>query len=161
MNMPCSSSEDMIEVTCKVFGSTATETIPFPPLRLYFNVTDYLTISGTLKYFELGHKLLTERFMADEVTAYVIAMKNVVHLAQRKNLLQEKSSPLRSRIPLETRTEISLPRDGDRVCLCFHIVATNLRISATTWHPCETSSSNFRIQHCQRFSSEVSGFSRP
>ena len=51
MNLPCSSLEDMAEVTCKVFGPAPnpTETIPFPPLLIYSNVIDHLALRGTLK----------------------------------------------------------------------------------------------------------------
>ena len=56
INLPCSSLEDMAEVTCKVIGPSANpaETIPFPPLLIYSNVIDHLALRGTLKYLEGG-----------------------------------------------------------------------------------------------------------
>ena len=46
MNLPCSSLEDMAEVTGKVFGPAPnpTETIPFPPVLIYSNVIDHLAL---------------------------------------------------------------------------------------------------------------------
>ena len=46
MNLPCTSLEEMAEVTCKVFGPTANhaETIPFPPVLIYSNVIDHLAL---------------------------------------------------------------------------------------------------------------------
>ena len=50
MNLPCSSLEEMPEVTCKIFGPAAnhSETIPFPPLLIYSNVIDHLALRGSI-----------------------------------------------------------------------------------------------------------------
>ena len=73
MNLPCSSLEEMAEVTCKVFGPTAnhSETIPFPPILIYSNVIDHFALRGTLKHFEGGNRRLTEAVMTGEVVAYI------------------------------------------------------------------------------------------
>ena len=86
MNLPCTSLEEMTEVTCKVFGPAAnhTETIPFPPLLVYSNVIDHLALRASLKYFEGSNRRLTEELKTGEVVAYVEAMRNVIRSVQRK-----------------------------------------------------------------------------
>ena len=86
MNLPCSSLEEMAEVTCKVFGPTAnhSETIKFPPIRIYINIIDQLALRGTLKHFEGGNRRLTEAVMTGEVVAYIETMRNVIGKVQRK-----------------------------------------------------------------------------
>ena len=86
MNLPCSSLEEMAEVTCKIFGPAAnhSETIPFPPLLIYSNVIDHLALRGALKYFEGGNRRLTEEVKTSEVVAYIEVMRNVIGRVQRK-----------------------------------------------------------------------------
>ena len=85
MNLPCSSLEDMAEVTCKVIGSSANpaETIPFPPLLIYSNVIDHLALRGTLKYLE-GGKTNDREVMTGEVVSYIEAMRSVIRPVERK-----------------------------------------------------------------------------
>ena len=143
MNMPCSTLEDMIEVTCKVFGPALTETIPFPPLLVFSNVIDHLAVRGKLNRFEPERQQFTEEFVTNEVTAYLDSMRKVVRLAQRKRTDASVifvSPPGYIHLPRQLQqflylvTEAAHARD-----LPFYIVAPNLRISAMTWRPCDTS----------------------
>ena len=55
MNMPCSLPKNLIEVTNKVFGPAATETIsPVPPLLIFCNVISHFALRGTQRYLEPG-----------------------------------------------------------------------------------------------------------
>ena len=143
MNMPCSTLEDMIEVTCKVFGPALAETIPFPPLLVFSNVIDHLAVRGKLNRFEPERQLFTEEVVTNEVTAYLDSMRKVVRLAQRKRTDASVifvSPPVYIHLPRQLQqflylvTEAAHARD-----LPFYIVAPNLRISAMTWRPCDTS----------------------
>ena len=149
MNLPCSSLEGMAEVTCRVFGPSAnhSETIPFPPLLIYRNVFDHLALRGTLKYFEGGNRRLTEEVMTGEVAAYVEVMRNVIGRAQRKK-------PMVGVIFVSPSEYTYLPKPLQQLLyllseaahaqnLHFYIVAPNLKVSAMTWRPCETSYSAF------------------
>ena len=89
MNMPCTSLEDMLEVTCKILDPAAAETIPLPSILIYCNVLDHIGLRGTLRYFEDGHSRYTEGFMTNEVTAHVTSMRNVVRTLQRKTSTAE------------------------------------------------------------------------
>ena len=149
MNLPCTSLEEMAEVTCKVFGPAANhaETIPFPPLLIYGNVIDHLALRGTLRYFAESNRNLTEEVMTAEVTAYIETMRNVIRRAQQKK-------PAVGVVFVSPPGYVYLPRPLQQLLyliseaayaqkLSFHIVAPNLRVSATTWRPCENSYSAF------------------
>ena len=143
MNMTCTSLSEMAKVTDKIFAPAAAETIPLPPILVYFNVLDHLALRGTLKVFEPGHPRFTEGFVTDEVTAYVEAMSHIT-----RTMKSEKSTigtdfmshpgyiflprPIQQFLYLVL--EAAYARD-----LNFYLVAPNLRISATTWRPCEAS----------------------
>ena len=149
MNLPCTSLEEMAEVTCKVFGPTVnhTETIPFPPILIYSNMIDHLALRGTLKYFEGGNRRLTEEVMTGEVVAYVEAMKNVIRRVQRMK-------PVVGVVFVSPPGYVYLPKPLQQLLylvseasysqnLSFYIIAPNLRVSATTWRPGENSYSAF------------------
>ena len=145
MNLPCSSLEEMAEVTCKVFGLTAnhSETIPFPPILIYSNVIDRLALRGTLKHFEGGNRRLTEAVMTGEVMAYIETMKNVIGKIQRKKPTVSVifvSPPGYIYLPLPLQQLLYLLSEAAHAQnLQFYIVAPNLRVSAMTWRPCENS----------------------
>ena len=145
MNLPCTSLEEMAEVTCKVFGPTVnhTETIPFPPILIYSNMIDHLALRGTLKYFEGGNRRLTEKVMTGEVIAYVEAMRNVIRRVQRMK-------PVVGVVFMLPPGYVYLPKPLQQLLylvseasysqnLSFYIIAPNLRVSATTWRPGENS----------------------
>ena len=145
MNLPCTSLEEMTEVTCKVFGPAVnhTETIPFPPLLIYSNVIDHLAFRATLKYFEGGNHRLTEELMTGEVVAYVEAMRTVIrHVQKKKHTIGVifVSPPGYVLLPKPLQQFLYLVSEAAYAQnLYFHIVAPNLRISALTWRPCENS----------------------
>ena len=145
MNLPCSSLEEMAEVTCKVFGPTAnhSETIPFPPILIYSNVIDHLAFRGTLKHFEGGNRRLTEAVMTGEVVAYIETMRNVIGRVQRKKPTVGVifvSPPGYIHLPLPLQQLLYLLSEAAHAQgIHFHIVAPNLRVSAMTWRPCENS----------------------
>ena len=141
MNLPCTSLEEMAEVTCKVFGHTVnhTETIPFPPILIYSNMIDHLALRGTLKYFEGGNRRLTEEVMTGEVIAYVEAMRNVIRRVQRMK-------PVVGVVFMSPPGYVYLPKPLQQLLylvseasysqnLSFYIITPNLRVSATTWRP--------------------------
>ena len=149
MNLPCTSLEEMAEVTCKVFGPALNhaETIPFPPLLIYSNVFHHLALQGTLRYFADSNRNLTGEMMTAEVTAYIETMRSVIRRAQQKK-------PAVGVVFVSPPGYVYLPRPLQQLLyliseaayaqnLSFHIVAPNLRISATTWRPCENSYSAF------------------
>ena len=84
MNMPCSSLNELVEVTCKVFTPLAAETIQFSPMLEFCNVFDHLALRGTLRYFEPDHARFTEGLNTDEVTAYVETMMNIARTVRSK-----------------------------------------------------------------------------
>ena len=145
MNLPCSSLEEMAEVTCKVFGPTAnhSETIPFPPILSYSNVIDHLALRGTLKHFEGGNRRLTEAVMTGDVVAYIEMMKNVIGRVHRKKptvCVIFVSPPGYIHLPLPLQQLLYLLSEAAHAQnLHFYIVAPNLRVSAMTWRPCENS----------------------
>ena len=145
MNLPCSSLEEMAEVTCKVFGPTAnlSETIPFPPVLVYSNVIDHLALRGTLTYFEGGNRRLTEAEMTGEVVAYIETMRNVIARVQRKRHTVGVifvSPPGYVHLPQLLQQLLYLLSEAAHAHnLHFYIVASNLRVSAMTWRPCENS----------------------
>ena len=145
MNLPCSLLEEMAEVTCKVFGPAAihSEAIPFPPLLIYSNVIDHLPLRGTLKYFEGGNRRLTEEVMTGEVAAYVEVMRKVIGRAQKKKPTVGVifvSPPGYTFLPKPLQQlQYLLSEAGHSQNLHFYIVAPNLKVSAMTWRPCETS----------------------
>ena len=149
MNLPCTTLEEMAEVTCKVFGPTVNhaETIPFHPILIYSNMIDHLALRGTLKYFEGGNRRLTEEVMTGEVVAYVEAMRNVIRRVQRMK-------PVVGVVFVSPPGYVYLPKPLQQLLylvseasysqnLSFYIIAPNLRVSATTWRPGENSYSAF------------------
>ena len=133
----------MAEVTDKIFTPAATGTIPLPPILVYSNVIDHLALRGTLRYFDLQHARFTEGFVTDEVVAYVETMFNITTRMRNKKPNTGTvfvSPPGYIHIPKALKQflylvlEASYARD-----LHFYIVAPNLRINVTTWHPCEAS----------------------
>ena len=145
MNLPCSSLEEMAEVTCKVFGPTAnhSETIPFPPILIYSNVIGHLALRGTVKHFEGGNRRLTEAVLTGEVVAYIETMRNVIGKVQRKKPTVGVifvSPPGYIYLPLPLQQLLYLLSEAAHAQnLHFYIVAPNLRVSAMTWRPCENS----------------------
>ena len=112
LKMSCSSIEDMIKVTRKIFGPAATETIIFPVLLVYCNVINRCSaVRGTFTFFDPLHQRLTEGFMTNEVTCYVEAINIVVRLAQGKKPTTEV---IFVSLPGHFAT-ISLPIDGRSV----------------------------------------------
>ena len=137
MNMPYTSLCEMAEVTDKIFTPVAAETIPLPPILVYSNVID----------FDMQHTQFTERFVTDEVVAYVETMSNIATMMKDKKPNTGTvfvSPPGYMYLPralqqfLYLVLEASYARD-----LQFYIVAPNLRINVTTWRPCEASSPAF------------------
>ena len=135
LNMPCTTLNEMAEVTDKMFTQAGTETIPLPPLLVYSNVIDHLALRGTLEF--------TEGFVTDEVTNYVETMTNIVQAMRRKKATTGTvfmSPPGYVYLPrtlqqfLYLVTEAAYARD-----LPFYIVAPNLRINNNSWRPCEAS----------------------
>ena len=63
MNWPCTSLGEMLEVTSKIIGRAATETIPFPPVLIYCKVLDHLALRSVLQYFNGEHRRCTERLI--------------------------------------------------------------------------------------------------
>ena len=147
MNMPCSTLEDMIEVTCKIFGPALTETIAFPPIPVFSNIIDHLAVRGTLNRFEPERRQSTEEFVTNEVTAYLDSMRKVVRLAQRKRTDASVifvSPPGYIYMPKQLQQFLYLVTEAAHARgLRFFIIAPNLRKSAMTWRPCETSYSAF------------------
>ena len=143
MNMPCTTLNEMAEVTDKVFTQAGTETIPLPPLLVYSNVIDHLALRGTLEFFRPDHERFTEGFVTDEVTNYVETMANIAQTMRRRKAITGTvfmSPPGYVHLPrtlqqfLYLVMEAAYARD-----LAFYIVAPNLRISNNSWRPCEAS----------------------
>ena len=87
MNMPCTTLNEMAEVTDKIFTQAGTETIPLPPLLVYSNVIDHLALRGTLEFFRPDHERFTEGFVTDEVTNYVDTMANIAQAMRRRKAI--------------------------------------------------------------------------
>ena len=144
MNMPSSSwLYEMLEVTCRIFAPAAAQTIPIPPILINSTVLDHLVLRCTLKYFEPDHPRFTEGFVTDEVTAYVEAMANTERTVRNKKATSGAIfvSPPGYMYLSRTRQEflyLLLKAVYPRY-LVFFIMTPNLRISANTWRPCETS----------------------
>ena len=143
LNMPCTTLNEMAEVTDKIFTQAGAETIPLPPLLVYSNVIDHLALRGTLEFFRPDHERFTEGFNTDEVTNYVETMANIVQAMRRKKATTGTvfmSPPGYVYLPrtlqqfLYLVTEAAFARD-----LPFYIVAPNLRINNNSWRPCEAS----------------------
>ena len=137
MNMPYTSLCEMAEVTDKIFTPVAAETIPLPPILVYSNVID----------FDMQHTQFTERFVTDEVVAYVETMSNIATMMKDKK-------PNTGTVFVSPPGYMCLPRALQQFLylvlvasyardLQFYIVAPNLRINVTTWRPCEASSPAF------------------
>ena len=84
MNMPCTTLNEMAEVTDKIFTPTGTETIPLPPIMVYSNVIDHLALRGSLRHFDTQSNRFTEGFVTDEVTAYIETMSYIVTTMKNK-----------------------------------------------------------------------------
>ena len=56
--MPCTSLEEMIEVTLKNFGPAETETIPFPPILTNCNVLDTRALLDVFRCFDVRSNCL-------------------------------------------------------------------------------------------------------
>ena len=143
MNMPCTSLSEMAEVTDKIFAPTAAETIPLPPIVVYSNVLDHLALRGTLKFFEPGHPRFTEGFVTDEVTAYVEAMSHITRTMKSKKsttgtVFMSPPGYMSLPRPIQQLLYLVIEAAYARNLKCY-LVAPNLRISATTWRPCEAS----------------------
>ena len=92
MNMPCTTLNEMAEVTDKMFTPAAAETIPLPPILVYSNVIDHLALRGSLRLFDTLSTRFTEGFVTDEVTAYVETMSHIATMMKIRNQTQEQSS---------------------------------------------------------------------
>ena len=92
MNMPCTTLNEMAEVTDKMFTPAAAETIPLPPILVYSNVIDHLALRGSLRHNDTLSTRFTEGFVTDEVTAYVETMSHIATMMKNKNQTQEQSS---------------------------------------------------------------------
>ena len=77
MNMPCTTLNEMAEVTDKMFTPAAAETIPLSPILVYSNLIDHLALRGSLRHFDTQSTRFTEGFVTDEVTAYVETMSHI------------------------------------------------------------------------------------
>ena len=143
MNMPCTTLNEMAEVTDKIFTPAGTETIPLPPIFVYSNVIDHLALRGSLRHFDTQSNRFTEGFVTDEVTAYIETMFYIVTTMKNKK-------PNTATVFVSPPGYIHLPRALQQFLylvleaayardLHFYIVAPNLRISVTTWRPCEAS----------------------
>ena len=84
MNMPCTTLNEMAEVTDKIFTPAGTETIPLPPILVYSNVIDHLALRGSLRHFDTQSNRFTEGFVTDEVTAYIETMSYIVTTMKNK-----------------------------------------------------------------------------
>ena len=143
MNMPCTTLNEMAEVTDKMFTPAAAETIPLPPILIYSNVIDNLALRGSLRHSDALSTRFTEGFVTDEVTAYIETMSRIATMTRNKKPNTGTvfvSPPGYIYLPralqqfLYLAMEASYARD-----LHFYIVAPNLRINVTTWRPCEAS----------------------
>ena len=84
MNMPCTTLNEMAEVTDKIFTPAGTETIPLPPVLVYSNVIDHLALRGSLRHFDTQSNRFTEGFVTDEVTAYIETVSYIVTTMKNK-----------------------------------------------------------------------------
>ena len=84
MNMPCTTLNEMAEVTDKMFTPAAAETIPLPPILIYSNVIDHLALRGSLRHFDALSTRFTEGFVTDEVTAYIETMSRIATMMRNK-----------------------------------------------------------------------------
>ena len=84
MNMPCTTLNEMAEVTDKMFTPAAAETIPLPPILVYSNVIDHLALRGSLRHFDTLSTRFTEGFVTDEVTAYIETMSHIATMMKNK-----------------------------------------------------------------------------
>ena len=143
MNMPCTTLNEMAEVTDKIFTPAAAETIPLPPILIYSNVIDHLALRGSLRRFDALSTRFTEGFVTDEVTAYKETMSRIATMMKNKK-------PNTGTVFVSPPGYIYLPRALQQFLylvmeasyardLHFYIVAPNLRINVTTWRPCEAS----------------------
>ena len=143
MNMPCTTLNEMAEVTDKMFTPAAAETIPLPPILVYSNVIDHLALRGSLRHFDTLSTRFTEGFVTEEVTAYVETMSHIATMMKNKK-------PNTGTVFVSPPGYIYLPRALQQFLylvleasyardLHFYIVAPNLRINVTTWRPCEAS----------------------
>ena len=143
MNMPCTTLNEMAEVTDKMFTPAAAETIPLPPILIYSNVIDHLALRGSLRHFDALSTRFTEGFVTDEVTAYIETMSRIATMMRNKK-------PNTGTVFVSPPGYIYLPRALQQFLylvmeasyardLHFYIVAPNLRINVTTWRPCEAS----------------------
>ena len=143
MNMPCTTLNEMAEVTDKIFTPAAAETIPLPPILVYSNVIDHLALRESLRHFDTQSNRFTEGFVTDEVTAYIETMSYIATMMKNKK-------PNTATVFVSPPGYIHLPRALQQFLylvleaayardLQFYIVAPNLRINVTTWRPCEAS----------------------
>ena len=108
MNMPCTSLCEMAEVTDKIFTSAAAETTPFPRM-----VINHIALRRTLKYFEPEHVRFTQRFVTDEVTAYVETVANIARTL--KNKKSATGTIFVSGLYVSTQTNTTIPVPGARI----------------------------------------------
>ena len=150
MNMLCTSLSDIAEVTDKIFAPASAETIPLPPILVYSNIFDHFALRGTLKFFEPEHLRVTEGFITDEVTAYVEVMSKITRSIKNKqstNGTVFMSPPGYMFLPRPIQQILYLVLEAAYAKnLNFYLVAPNLRISATTWRPCEASFPAFVVE---------------
>ena len=104
MNMPCTTLNEMAEVTDKIFTPAGTETIPLPPILVYSNVIDHLALRGSLRLFDTQSNRFTEGFVTDEVTAYIETMSYIVTTMKNKKPQQSSSHPRVHLSPKSTAT---------------------------------------------------------
>ena len=104
---------------------------------------DHLALRGSLRHFDTQSNRFTEGFVTDEVTAYIETMSYIVTTMKNKK-------PNTATVFVSPPGYIHLPRALQQFLylvleaayardLHFYIVAPNLRISVTTWRPCEAS----------------------
>ena len=119
MNMPCTSLNEMAEVTDKIFTPAAAETIPLPPpILVYSNVIDHLALRGNLRYFDPQHVRFTEGFVTDENVAYVETMFNITTRMRNKTIKYGYRFCLTPWVHTSPESTATIPVFGARSILC-------------------------------------------
>ena len=164
MNMPCTTLNEMAEVTDKIFTPAGTETIPLPPILVYSNVIDHLALRGSLRHFDTQSNRFTKGFVTDEVTAYIETMSHIA-------TIMKNEKPNTATVFVSPPGYIHLPRALQQFLylvleaayardLHFYIVAPILRISVTTWRPCEASYPAFLAEVSKTIQAGIHGIPR-
>ena len=91
MNMPCTTLNEMAEVTDKIFTPAGTKTIPLPPILVYSNVIDHLALRGSLRHFDTQ----SNRFTSRHRRSHGLHRNNVLHCYYNEEQKTEHRNSLR------------------------------------------------------------------